>query len=228
MKNILTYKNVNIHRQEKEILTDVSFSVKEGEFVYLTGNVGTGKSSLLKSIYAEISIPTGEAEVVGFDLLKITRKEIPLLRRKLGIIFQDFQLLSDRNIFENLKFVMEAAGIVSKKTIENRIKEMLEKNNLVGKELSMPHELSGGEQQRCMIARAMLNNPELIIADEPTGNLDNESADSFMKLLKSASSYGTAVLMVTHDEEIIKKYPARVIQIKGGKLENKQLKASSI
>ncbi len=218
MLPILSYKNVNIERKTKTVLSDITFSISPSEFVYLTGSIGSGKSSLLKTIYADLKIKSGQAKVAGFDLLTISRQEIPMLRRELGIVFQDFQLLTDRNVFDNLKFVMEAAGIVSKNTIENRIGKMLEQMDLKGKENSMPHELSGGEQQRTMIARAMLNNPKLIIADEPTASLDLESTAQFMHLLIAAAAHGTAVLMVTHNEELVKKYPARELKIESGKL----------
>jgi cell division transport system ATP-binding protein len=216
--SILNYNDVEILRKELVVLKHVSFSLEEGEFAYLIGRVGSGKSSLLKSIYAEIPIQTGEAEVMGTNLVGIRRKEIPMLRRNIGIVFQDFQLLTDRTVYENLKFVLDATGWRDKIEIEDRIEQVLRQVGMQTKSYKMPHELSGGEQQRIVIARALLNKPKLILADEPTGNLDPVTGQQIVDHLREISRQGTAVLMATHNLQFVEQYPARVLRC-----ENKQL-----
>ena len=211
---LINYKNVNIYQQqENKVLENVSFQVEEGEFVYIIGRVGSGKSSLLKTLYCDLDIDEAdEAEVLGFDLMTIRRKEIPALRKQLGVVFQNFLLLNDRSVYRNLYFVLRATGWKDKKLIDERINEVLEQIGLADKIAKMPHELSGGEQQRIAIARAILNHPKLIIADEPTGNLDKETADNIMQLLHSISETGTAVIMSTHNIALLNKYPGRAYQ----------------
>jgi len=210
--SIITLKNVNISQLSKLIFKNISLNIRKGEFVYLIGETGGGKSSLLKSIYAEIKNFTGEITVNNFILNKIKKNEIPILRRKLGIVFQDFQLLSDRNISENLEFVLKATGWNKKEKIEHRINYVLEQVHLNNMKNKMPFELSGGEQQRACIARALLNNPEIILADEPTGNLDPLKSERIIQLLKEINQKGTTIVIATHDYEVIRKYPARTIE----------------
>ena len=214
---IISLSNVAIYQEKQLILNNVNFHVSKNEFVYLIGRTGSGKSSLLKTLYGDINLKEGEGSVVGFNLKKLKEKEIPFLRRKLGIVFQDFQLLTDRNVEENLKFVLKATGWKNAE-IKNRIIEVLSSVNLSGKEKSMPHELSGGEQQRVVIARALLNNPELILADEPTGNLDPETTKEIMTLLFDISKQGKAVLMATHDYATFKDFPARILKCENGEV----------
>lgn len=207
------YKGVNIYQDAACVLKRVDFHVDEGEFIYIIGNVGSGKSSLLKTLYCELDIDEGEeANVLGRDLLKIKRREIPALRKEMGIIFQDFQLLHDRNVYKNLQFVLCATGWKNKKDIDNRINEVLALVGMEEKKMKMPCELSGGEQQRVAIARAILNKPKIIIADEPTGNLDPETADNIVSLLKQISGTGAAVIMTTHNILMLDKYPGIVYQ----------------
>lgn len=213
----IEYKNVGIYQDDVCVLEGVNFHVDEGEFIYIIGHVGSGKSSLLKTIYCELDIHDGdEAVVLGRNMLKIKRKEVPALRKELGIIFQDFQLLHDRNVYKNLQFVLRATGWRDKKDINDRIYEVLEAVGMAEKKLKMPYELSGGEQQRIAIARAILNKPKIIIADEPTGNLDPETADNIVSLLKQISLTGTAVVMSTHNLPMLDKYPGIVYQCKDG------------
>lgn len=213
----IEYKNVGIYQDDVCVLEGVNFNVDEGEFIYIIGHVGSGKSSLLKTIYCELDIHDGdEAVVLGRNMLKIKRKEVPALRKELGIIFQDFQLLHDRNVYKNLQFVLRATGWRDKKDINDRIDEVLEAVGMAEKKLKMPYELSGGEQQRIAIARAILNKPKIIIADEPTGNLDPETADNIVSLLKQISLTGTAVVMSTHNLPMLDKYPGIVYQCKDG------------
>lgn len=214
----IKYSNVEILRKELVVLKHVNLSVSNGEFVYLIGKVGSGKSSLMKSMYAEIPVYDGEAEVLGYDLPRIKRKDIPMLRRKIGIVFQDFQLLTDRNVYENLRFVLDATGWKSQAEKDARIEEVLQQVGMVNKSYKMPHELSGGEQQRIVIARALLNKPELILADEPTGNLDPETGDKIVALLQEISKGGTAVVMATHNLSLVSRFPGRIISC-----ENKQV-----
>lgn len=218
---LIEYKNVNIYQQtEKPVLSGVYFHVEEGEFIYIIGRVGSGKSSLLKSIYMELDIDEADtATVTGQDIRRIRRKHIPALRKQMGIIFQDFQLLSDRNVYKNLRFVLKATGWTDKHEIDKRINDVLADVGMQDKALKLPHELSGGEQQRIAIARAILNTPKLIIADEPTGNLDPETAESIIMLLRQISQTGTAVVMSTHNMQLIDKYPGVVYMCRDGKLE---------
>ncbi len=216
---VLSIANANIYQGASLILSDVNISVSKSEFVYLVGKTGTGKSSLLKTLYGELPLKEGQANVAGFDLSGLTWKTVPFLRRNIGIVFQDFQLLTDRNIHDNLKFVLNATGWKDAKEIENKIDDVLEKVSLRTKGFKYPYELSGGEQQRVDIARALLNSPRLILADEPTGNLDPETTDEIMKLLFQISKeFGTAVVMATHDYNVIHKYPARVIKTEAGQV----------
>lgn len=218
-QSIIELKHVNIYQGNSLILGDVNISVDKGEFVYLVGKTGTGKSSLLKTLYGDLELREGEAWVVGYDLSKITWKTVPFLRRNLGVVFQDFQLLTDRNVNENLKFVLKATGWTDDKLMNDKISDVLEKVNLQTKGFKMPFELSGGEQQRVDIARAMLNSPKLILADEPTGNLDPETSDEIMQLLfHICKDFGTSIVMATHDYLVINKYPARTLKTEGGKV----------
>ena len=212
MTKIVDYKNVEILRNELVVLKNVTFSLEQGEFVYLIGKVGSGKSSLLKTMYAEIPIAEGEARIMDFDLVDIKKKQIPMLRRSIGIVFQDFQLLTDRSVYDNLKFVLQATGWKNKHDIDERIEEALQQVGMTTKSYKMPHQLSGGEQQRIVIARALLNHPQVILADEPTGNLDPETSTQILSLLQDISHHGTAVMMATHNIQLVKQYPARVMQ----------------
>jgi len=204
--------NAAIMQQDNLVLKDVNLSIEQGEFVYLIGKVGSGKSSLLKTIYAELPLNEGEGVVAGFTLKKIKRKHKPLLRRKCGIVFQDFRLLSDRSVYDNLRFVLKATGWKSKSAIEERIQNVLTKTGMENKGYKMPHELSGGEQQRVVIARALLNSPDIIIADEPTGNIDPETSYLLIELLKDICDSGKTVIVATHQYDLIDKYPARVLR----------------
>ena len=216
---VLSIKNANIYQGESLILTDVNITVSRSEFVYLVGKTGTGKSSLLKTLYGELPLKNGTANVAGFNLKDLTWKTVPFLRRNIGIVFQDFQLLTDRNVHDNLKFVLSATGWKDDKAIEDKIDEVLGKVGLKTKGFKYPYELSGGEQQRIDIARALLNSPKLILADEPTGNLDPETTEEIMNLLFQISKdLGTAIVMATHDYIVINKYPARMIRTEGGKV----------
>lgn len=213
---IIELQNVNIYQKKHLVLSKLNLSIKKGEIVYLVGKNGSGKSSFLKTLYGELELKEGEGEVAGFGLKKLARKSIPYLRRKIGIVFQDFQLLSDRSINQNLKFVMKATGWKKKKEIQEGIQVVLDKVGIGTKGFKMPHELSGGEQQRVAIARALLNDPEIILADEPTGNLDPETSIEIMKLLVSISQNDKAVLIATHDYELIRKFPGRILQFENG------------
>ena len=217
---LISYKNVNIYQQpDTKILEGVDFQVEEGEFVYIIGRVGSGKSSLLKTLYCDLDVDEAEeTNVLGHDLLTIRRKEIPALRKEVGIVFQDFQLLTDRTVYKNLCFVLKATGWKDKQLINERIHEVLSQIGLEDKLDKMPNELSGGEQQRIAIARAILNHPKLIIADEPTGNLDKETADNIMQLLCSIAENGTAVVMTTHNIGLLNKYPGKAYQCQEGKM----------
>ena len=213
---IVKLQNVAIFQKRNLILTHVNLKISKGEFVYLIGKTGSGKSSLLKTLYAELPLHEGEATVVGYDLKTIKDKDIPFLRRKMGIVFQDFQLLTDRSVEDNLLFVLKATGWKNKNEMTTRVMEVLEEVNLSGKRKKMPTQLSGGEQQRVAIARALLNAPDIILADEPTGNLDPETSNEIMRLLKSISENGQSVLMATHNYNIIHKFPARIIKCDEG------------
>ena len=215
---IIDLNKVSVFQKKTLVLTDVTMKVEKGAFVYLIGKTGSGKSSLLRTLYADIKPSQGEAKIAGFDLVKIKEKEIPFLRRKLGIVFQDFQLLTDRSINENLLFVMKATGWKDSKEMIKRAQDVLDKVGLGTKGFKMPHELSGGEQQRVSIARALLNSPDLILADEPTGNLDPETSEGIMNLIFQISKNGTAVVMATHDYSLFNKFPARTIRCENGRI----------
>lgn len=212
MTKIVDYKNVEIHRKELIVLKNVTFELHSGEFVYLIGRVGSGKSSLMKSMYSEIPITDGEASVLDYDLTTIKKKDIPYLRRKIGIVFQDFQLLTDRSVYDNLKFVLEATGWKNKNEIEERIETALRQVGMNNKSYKMPHELSGGEQQRIVIARALLNKPALVLADEPTGNLDPDTGLQIVNLLHEIAENGTAVIMATHNMQLVDEYPGKILR----------------
>lgn len=215
---VIQFENSSIFQDDHLVLSEVNFSLAKNEFVYLIGRVGSGKSSLIKTINAELSLKTGTAMVVGFQLNTLKPKQIPLLRRKLGIVFQDFQLLTDRSVYKNLHFVLHATGWKDQDEIDARIKQVLEKVDLENKGYKMPHQLSGGEQQRVVVARSLLNDPEIILADEPTGNLDPETSEGIMKLLLEICDSNRAVLMATHNYTLLKKFPARTLKCNDGRL----------
>jgi len=216
---IVELKNVNIYQSNTLILGNVNIVVNKAEFVYLVGKTGTGKSSLLKTMYGDLTLKEGEGTVAGFNLLEMTWKKVPYLRRNLGVVFQDFQLLTDRNVIDNLKFVLKATGWKDEKLMNEKINDVLDKVGLKSKGFKMPFEMSGGEQQRVDIARALLNSPKVILADEPTGNLDPETADEIMQLLFQISKeYGTTVVMATHDYRVVNKFPARTLRTEKGKV----------
>ncbi|HRI20446.1 MAG TPA: ATP-binding cassette domain-containing protein [Panacibacter sp.] len=216
-ETVVSVRNANIYQGSNLILKDVNFTVSRGEFVFLVGKTGTGKSSLLKTLYGELQLTEGEATVAGFNLKEMDWKKVPFLRRNLGVVFQDFQLLTDRNVHENLRFVLRATGWKDEKLMEEKINDVLDKVGLKSKGFKMPFELSGGEQQRIDIARALLNSPKLILADEPTGNLDPETSDEIMQLLFQISKdYGTAIIMATHDFIVISKNPSRMLKTERG------------
>ncbi len=217
---VITLKNVDIYQPKHLVLSNVNLTIDKGEFVFLIGQTGSGKSSLLKIIYGDLHIASGEGMVAGFDLKKLSEREVPFLRRKLGIVFQDFHLLTDRTVEKNLAFALRATGWKDKNLINNRMLDVLEKVGLRSKLKKMPHELSGGEQQRVVIARALLNNPEIILADEPTGNLDPETSEEIVLLLKEISRGGTSILMATHDYQIIRNMPSRIIKTTDGVLQD--------
>lgn len=218
-ETVLSIQNANIYQGDALILSDVNIKISRSEFVYLVGKTGTGKSSLLKTLYGELPLRDGKANVAGFDLKDLTWKTVPYLRRNIGIVFQDFQLLTDRNVHDNLKFVLHATGWKDEKLIEDKIEDVLGKVGLRTKGFKFPFELSGGEQQRVDIARALLNSPKLILADEPTGNLDPETTEEIMNLLFQISKeFGTAIVMATHDYMVINKYPARMLRTENGRV----------
>jgi cell division transport system ATP-binding protein len=218
-ENIIELKHANIYQGTNLILQEVNFSVKKGEFVYLVGKTGTGKSSLLKTLYGDLSLREGEGTVVGFNLREMDWKKVPFLRRNLGVVFQDFQLLTDRNVNDNLKFVLRATGWKDEKLMDDKIIDVLDKVGLKAKGFKMPFELSGGEQQRVDVARALLNSPKLILADEPTGNLDPETSEEIMQLLIHISrDFGTAIVMATHDYVVINNFPGRVVRTERGRV----------
>ena len=220
---LIEYKKVDIYQQDEIVLKDVDFCINKGEFTYIIGKVGSGKSSLLKSFYGELDLYKEDcemAEILGENLLTIHRKDIPKLRRRLGLVFQDFQLLHDRSVYQNLLFVLKATGWKDRKKMDIRIDEVLQTVGLPNKKDKMPHELSGGEQQRIAIARAILNHPEIIIADEPTGNLDTETAEYIVKLLKNITLKGTSVIMSTHNISMLDKFPGIVYSCMDGEIKN--------
>lgn len=217
-ETILKLDNLSVYQRNVLIISEINLEISRGEFVYLIGKTGAGKSSLLATLYAELPVVEGEAEIVGYNLKTIKTKEIPYLRRKIGIIFQDFQLLIDRSVKENLLFVLKATGWKNKVEMEEQIQKVLDLVGLGTKGFKLPHQLSGGEQQRVVIARALLNNPEIILADEPTGNLDPETSEEILNLLKEISKSGTSVLMSTHDMMTISKFPSRTIRCEAGKV----------
>ena len=215
---LIELKNIDVCQEENVVLHNASLTLYKGEFIYIIGKVGSGKSSLLKALYCEVPLKTGRAFVAGYDLISIKRREIPYLRRKLGVVFQDFQLLSDRSAIKNLEFVLKATGWGSRSQIKRRIEETLEQVGMQTKGYKMPHELSGGEQQRIAIARALLNKPEIILADEPTGNLDPETSGQIVQLLHDIRREGTAVIMSTHNYNIVDLFPANVVMCENHKL----------
>lgn len=218
-ETIIELRHVNIYQGNNLILQDVNLRVNRGEFVYLVGKTGTGKSSLLKTLYGDLALKEGDGTVVGFNLREMDWKKVPFLRRNLGVVFQDFQLLTDRNVNDNLKFVLRATGWKDEKLMDEKILDVLDKVGLKAKGFKMPFELSGGEQQRVDVARALLNSPKLILADEPTGNLDPETSDEIMQLLFQISrDYGTAIVMATHDYIVINKFPARMVRTERGRV----------
>ncbi len=218
---MIKYNNVEILRKEHVVLKDVSFSVQPGEFIYLIGKVGSGKSSLLKSLYAEVPVEKGEARIFEYDLTDIRRKDIPYLRRRIGIVFQDFQLLTDRTVYANLDFVLKATGWTDKEQREQRIDQALKQVGMANKSYKMPHELSGGEQQRIVIARALLNTPDLILADEPTGNLDPDTGSQIVAQLYDIAAAGTTVIIATHNLSLLEAFPGRTMRIESKKLIDK-------
>ena len=218
-KPIILLEGVNLYQDERLLFDNINLSINKGDFIYLVGETGSGKSSLVKSLYAEIKISAGNIFVANYDLNKIDRNEIPKLRRDLGIVFQDFQLLSDRTVNENLKFVLKATGWTKKEEISKRINDVLVSVHLENYNNKMPHELSGGEKQRAAIARSLLNNPKVILADEPTGSLDPKKSEKIIELLKEINEKGTTVVIATHDYEIIKKFNARIIKCSEKKLQ---------
>ncbi|GET45775.1 MAG: ATP-binding cassette domain-containing protein [Capnocytophaga felis] len=211
-KPVLELKNASIYQRSSLILTEINLTINKGELVYLIGKTGTGKSSLIKLLYGDLPLEKGEGSVVGFNLKNLKESEIPLLRRKLGVVFQDFKLLSDRSVFNNLSFVLKATGWQDKEKIKQRIETVLAKVKMQDKAKKFPHELSGGEQQRVAIARALLNDPELILADEPTGNLDPETSVEVMQVLKEINASGRTILMATHDYALILKFPSKTLK----------------
>src|SRR3954469_6636935 len=218
-ETVVSVRNANIYQGSNLILQDVNFNVSRGEFVFLVGKTGTGKSSLLKTLYGELPLKEGEASVAGFNLKEMNWKKVPFLRRNLGVVFQDFQLLTDRNVHENLRFVLKATGWKDEKLMEEKINDVLDKVGIRSKGFKMPFEMSGGEQQRVDIARALLNSPKLMCADDPTGNLDPETSDEIMQLLFQISrDFNTAVIMATHDYIVINRYPARMLKTEKGQV----------
>ena len=214
----IVFIDASIYQGDRLILSDINIEIKKGEFVYLIGKVGSGKSSFIKTIHGELSLLEGSAEVLGYRMEHLSKKDRPFLRRKIGVVFQDFQLLTDRNVHDNLAFVLEATGWESKEDINIRITEVLDKVNLIDKEYEMPNRLSGGEQQRVVLARALLNDPHIILADEPTGNIDPESSEGIMAILKEIRGNDRTVIMATHDYALIKHHDARILKFDNGKI----------
>ncbi len=218
-KTVVSLQSATIQTENKVVLTDINFSVNSGDFIFLIGKTGAGKSSLLKVLYGDLSLSGGNGSIVGYDLEKLKEREIPSLRRKLGVVFQDFKLLPDRNVYDNLAFVLKATGWNNKQKIQTRVNEVLAMVKVESDFQKFPFELSGGEQQRVAIARALLNHPELIIADEPTGNLDPETSQEIMSLFKELHKGGISIIMATHDYNMIMKFPGKLFQCSGGKLQ---------
>ncbi|CAM3353569.1 ABC transporter domain-containing protein [Flavobacterium longum] len=212
-QTVLSLRNVNIYQDNRPILKDINLDVKQGEFIYIIGKTGSGKSSLMKTLYADLKLREGQGSIVDYDLAKLKESDIPFLRRKIGIVFQDFKLLEDRSVHENMVFVLKATNWTDKKEMEAKIDEVLEKVDLKTVEHKMPHQLSGGEQQRVAIARALLNDPELILADEPTGNLDPQTSVEVMEVLRKINGNGKTVLMATHDYALIMKFPSKTLKL---------------
>jgi cell division transport system ATP-binding protein len=225
LDTIIELQGVSVFQQKNLILSNVSLTINTGEFVYLIGRTGSGKSSLLKTLYGDLHISQGKGTIAGFDLTNLKQKDVPFLRRKLGIVFQDFQLLTDRTVNENLIFVMKATGWKDKAEMQKRIQDVLDKVVLGTKGFKMPHELSGGEQQRLAVARALINDPHVILADEPTGNLDPETSEEIMKLLFDISKTGRAVVMATHNYTLFEKFPARIVKCEHGKVTDAKITA---
>ncbi len=217
-QSVLSLKNVTIYQDKNPVLTDVNIDVKHGEFIYLIGRTGSGKSSFLKTLYADLTLTEGEGSVVDYDLRTLKESDIPYLRRKLGVVFQDFKLLSDRSVKENLLFVLKATGWSEQEEMDVKIEEVLDKVGMKGFAHKMPHQLSGGEQQRVGIARALLNDPELILADEPTGNLDPQTSVEVMEVLRKINANGKTILMATHDYALVLKYPSKTLKFEGRKM----------
>ncbi len=220
---VIWTRNLDVYQKNVKILSDVNLEIAQGDFVYLIGKTGTGKSSLLRTFYADIPVVSGQASVAGYDLARLRTRDIPYLRRKLGIVFQDFQLLTDRSVYDNLSFVLGATDWKNKDEMDYRIRQVLELVGLEAKARKMPYQLSGGEQQRIAIARALLNRPEIILADEPTGNLDPDTSEEIMKLLVDISKAGCAVLVATHDFLMITKYPSHILVCEDGQVRHEQL-----
>ena len=215
---MLELKDASIFQRENLILSDINLNIQNGDFNYLIGKTGSGKSSLMKTLYGDLPLQTGQGTIVGFDLQKLKEKQIPFLRRKIGIVFQDFQLLNDRSVYDNLSFVLKATGWKGKNQMDTKINEVLEKVDMKTKGFKMPYQLSGGEQQRVAIARALLNTPEMILADEPTGNLDPKTSIEIMNVLEEINKAGITILMATHDYALILKFPHKTIKCEGGKI----------
>lgn len=209
---IVSLQNVTIFQDDREVLTNVDLTVNEGEFIYIIGKTGSGKSSIMKTLYADLPLHQGEAHIVGFDLSNLKESQIPFLRRKIGIVFQDFKLLPDRNVHDNMLFVLKATGHTDQKSMEQKIDEVLSSVDVKSVANKMPHQMSGGEQQRVAIARALLNNPELILADEPTGNLDPQTSVEVMEVLRKINSLGKTVIMATHDYALLMKFPSKTLK----------------
>ena len=220
---VIWTRNLDVYQKNVKILSDVNLEIAQGDFVYLIGKTGTGKSSVLRTFYADIPVVSGQASVAGYDLARLRTRDIPYLRRKLGIVFQDFQLLTDRSVYDNLSFVLGATDWKNKDEMDYRIRQVLELVGLEAKARKMPYQLSGGEQQRIAIARALLNKPEIILADEPTGNLDPDTSEEIMKLLVDISKAGCAVLVATHDFLMITKYPSHILVCEDGQVRHEQL-----
>lgn len=215
---VLSLKNVSIYQSNRVILSNINLEVNHGEFIYIIGKTGTGKSSFIKTLYADLPLSTGEGTIVGYDLVHMQEKDIPFLRRKIGIVFQDFQLLPDRNVTANMLFVLKATGWTDAAEMQNKIDEVLDKVGMKGFANKMPHQLSGGEQQRIAIARALLNDPEFILADEPTGNLDPQTSVEVLDVLKKINANGKTVIMATHDYALLMKFPSKTLKCEDGSI----------